>query len=57
MPEIHQSYEDYLKAIYLISKKKKGGWVNNSEISEFLGVKPSSVTGMLYSLKREKFSY
>ena len=51
MPEIHESYEDYLKAIYLISKKKKGGWVNNSEISEFLGVKPSSVTGMLYNLK------
>ncbi|MFX1357803.1 MAG: metal-dependent transcriptional regulator [Promethearchaeota archaeon] len=54
MPEIHESYEDYLKAIYIISKRKKGGWVSNSEISELLGVRPSSVTGMLYNLKNQE---
>ena len=51
MTKIHESYEDYLKAIYLISKENKGGWVSNSEISNFLKVKPSSVTNMLYKLK------
>ena len=51
MPEIQESYEDYLKAIYLISKGNKGGWTSNSEIANFLNVKPSSVTNMLYKLK------
>ncbi|MFX0105150.1 MAG: metal-dependent transcriptional regulator [Candidatus Hodarchaeota archaeon] len=51
MPEIHESYENYLKAICLISKGNKGGWTSNSEISNFLNVKPSSVTNMLYNLK------
>ncbi|MBD3256441.1 MAG: metal-dependent transcriptional regulator [Candidatus Lokiarchaeota archaeon] len=51
MKEIRESYEDYLKAIWLISKKNRGGWCTNSEISEFLEVKPSSVTNMLYNLK------
>ena len=51
MTEIQERYEDYLKAIYLISKGRKGGWVSNSEISNFLNVKPSSVTNMLYKLK------
>ncbi|MFW9901266.1 MAG: metal-dependent transcriptional regulator [Candidatus Thorarchaeota archaeon] len=51
MSEIHESYEDYLKGIYLISKGNKGGWTSNSEISNFLNVKPSSVTNMLYKLK------
>jgi len=49
--EINESYEDYLKAIFQISKKKKGGWCSNSEISEYLNVKPASVTGMLYKLR------
>ncbi len=53
--EIRESFEDYLKAILSISKRKKGGWVSNSEIAEFLRVKPSSVTNMLYKLKKEKF--
>ncbi|GAG38187.1 unnamed protein product [marine sediment metagenome] len=48
---INESYENYLKAIYLISKQKKGGWVSNSEISGFLNIKPSSVTNMLYKLR------
>ena len=48
--EINESYEDYLKTIYIISKKKRGGWVSNSEISNFLHVKPSSVTDMLHKL-------
>ena len=49
--EINESYENYLKAIFQISKKHKGGWCSNSEISEFLNVKPASVTGMLYKLR------
>jgi DtxR family Mn-dependent transcriptional regulator len=53
MPEINESYEDYLKAIFLISKGKKGGWTSNSEISNYLNVKPSSVTNMLYNLKEQ----
>jgi DtxR family Mn-dependent transcriptional regulator len=51
--EYQESHEDYLKAIYLISKTNKGGWVSNSEISSFLRVKPPSVTDMLYKLKIE----
>ncbi|MFX1499178.1 MAG: metal-dependent transcriptional regulator [Promethearchaeota archaeon] len=50
-----ESHEDYLKAIYFISKKNKGGWVSNSEIASFLKVKPSSVTNMLYKLKKEGY--
>lgn len=49
--EISESYEDYLKAIYLISKKKKGGWVSNSEISDYLYIQPASVSGMLHKLR------
>jgi len=55
MTNIHESYEDYLKAIFLISKNNKGGWISNSEISNFLNVKPSSVTNMLYNLKANEF--
>ena len=51
MEEINESYEDYLKAIYLISKNNKGAWVSNSEISDFLHIQPSSVSGMLHKLK------
>ena len=54
MIKINESYEDYLKAIYLISKSNKGGWVSNSEISSFLNVKPPSVTNMLYNLKAKE---
>jgi len=53
MTEIRESYEDYLKVIYFISKNKKGGWVSNLEISKILKVKPASVSEMLYKL-REK---
>jgi len=53
--QINESYEDYLKAIYLISKQSKGGWVSNSEISNFLSVKPASVSGMLHKLKENGF--
>ncbi len=52
--KVNESYEDYLKAIYLISRSNKGGWVSNSEISSFLNVKPPSVTNMLYNLKAKK---
>ncbi|MFX1573855.1 MAG: metal-dependent transcriptional regulator [Promethearchaeota archaeon] len=54
MTKVNESYEDYLKAIYLISKHNKGGWVSNSEISELLKVKPPSVTNMLYKLKAKE---
>jgi DtxR family Mn-dependent transcriptional regulator len=50
----HESYEDYLKTIYKISKTHRGGWVSNSEISRFLRVKPSSVTSMLYHLRERE---
>ena len=55
--KIHESYEDYLKAIYLISKNKKGGWASNSDISKFLSVQPSSVTNMVYKLSKKNFIY
>jgi len=51
----NESYEDYLKAIYLISKHNKGGWVSNSEISDLLGINPSSVSGMLHKLKKNDY--
>ncbi len=52
MFELNESHEDYLKAIYSISKSRKGGWVTNSEIARIMNVKPSSVTDMLYKLKK-----
>jgi DtxR family Mn-dependent transcriptional regulator len=55
MRKITESYEDYLKAIYLISKRNKGGWCSNSEISEILNVKPPSVSNMLYKLKENDY--
>lgn len=51
MAGLEESQEDYIKAIYLISKTNRGGWVSNSEIADMLEVKPSSVTNMLYKLK------
>ncbi|MFX0009175.1 MAG: metal-dependent transcriptional regulator [Candidatus Hermodarchaeota archaeon] len=53
--QTNETYEDYLKAIYLVSKNHKGGWVSNSEISNFLKVKPSSVSSMLYKLKEQNY--
>ncbi|MFW9771715.1 MAG: metal-dependent transcriptional regulator [Candidatus Heimdallarchaeota archaeon] len=53
--DYQDSHEDYLKAIYLISKRNKGGWVSNSEIAVFLKVKPPSVTNMLYRLRSEGY--
>ena len=55
MEEIQESQEDYLKAIYLISRENRGGWVSNKEIAKLLDVKPSSVTDMLYKLKKQGF--
>lgn len=52
---VNESYENYLKAILLISSHKKGGWVSNSEISDYLGIKPASVSGMLHKLKDNGF--
>ncbi|MBN1216948.1 MAG: metal-dependent transcriptional regulator [Candidatus Lokiarchaeota archaeon] len=53
--KIKESYEDYLKVIYLISKRNKKGWVKNSEISQSLCIKPSSVSGMLRNLKEREY--
>ncbi|MFW9881668.1 MAG: metal-dependent transcriptional regulator [Candidatus Thorarchaeota archaeon] len=57
MQENAECHEDYLKAIYLISKKNRGGWVSNKEISDFLKIKPASVSNMLYKLKNLDFIY
>ncbi|MHA1294076.1 MAG: metal-dependent transcriptional regulator, partial [Promethearchaeota archaeon] len=46
-------YQRYLDELYLISKKKKGGWVSNKELSDNLGVEPASVSGMLKKLKEK----
>jgi DtxR family Mn-dependent transcriptional regulator len=51
MEKYPESHEDYIKAIYLISKNHKGGWVSNGDISDFLNIKPPSVSKMLYKLK------
>lgn len=53
--EVNEIYEDYLKAIYLISKQNKAGWVSNSDISTFLSIKPPSVSWMLHRLKNSVF--
>jgi len=53
--KLQEGQEDYLKAIYIISKTNKGGWVSNSEIADFLKVTPSSVTGMLHKLEKKGF--
>ncbi|MHA1234575.1 MAG: metal-dependent transcriptional regulator [Promethearchaeota archaeon] len=55
MSQIKDTYENYLKAIYMVSRKNKGGWVSNSEISTFLKVKPASVSSMLYKLKENDY--
>ncbi|MFX0010293.1 MAG: metal-dependent transcriptional regulator [Candidatus Hermodarchaeota archaeon] len=51
--EVPESYQRYLDIIFIISKKKKGGWVTNKEISENLQVEPASVSGMLKKLKKK----
>ena len=53
--DIPESYEDYLKAIYLISKNNKGGWVSNKKISDFLRVRPASVSNMLHKLRERGY--
>ncbi len=45
---ISHAVEDYLKAIYELAED--GGKVSTSALSEKLGVKPASVTGMLQKL-------
>jgi len=48
---MNETYEDYLKSIYLISRDNHGGWVSNSDIANYMKIKPSSVTNMLHKLK------
>ncbi len=52
--DIPESYQRYLDQIFIISRKKKGGWVSNKELAESLNVKPASVSGMLEKLKEKK---
>jgi DtxR family Mn-dependent transcriptional regulator len=49
--ELPESYQRYIDVIYDISKKKRGGWVQNKEIADNLGVEPASVSGMLEKLR------
>ncbi|MBD3339746.1 MAG: MarR family transcriptional regulator [Candidatus Lokiarchaeota archaeon] len=53
--KIRESQEDYLKTIYLISKRNKDGWVSNSEIADVLEVNPASVSEMLHKLIKDGF--
>ena len=53
--DIPESYQRYLDVLYLISRKKRGGWVTNKELSERLNVEPASVSGMLKKLKDKDF--
>ena len=48
--DIPESYQRYLDELYIISRKKRGGWVTNKEIADSLNVKPASVSGMLEKL-------
>lgn len=51
--EVPESYQRYLDEIFIISKKKKGGWVSNKELAENLDVKPASVSEMLDKLEKQ----
>ena len=51
--EIPESYQRYLDEIYIISRKRRGGWVSNKELAENLAVKPASVSGMLEKLEKQ----
>ncbi len=53
--KVPESYQRYLDEIYIISRKKKGGWVSNKELALNLNVKPASVSGMLEKLKDKKY--
>lgn len=48
--KLSSSVEDYLEAIYWLGEKK--GEARSSEISSFLGHKPSSITEMLGKLSK-----
>jgi len=52
--DLPESYQRYIDVIYDISKKKRGGWVQNKEIADNLGVEPASVSGMLEKLKNNE---
>ena len=38
--ELPESYQRYIDVIYDVSKKKRGGWVQNKEIADKLRVNP-----------------
>ncbi|MCK4237660.1 MAG: metal-dependent transcriptional regulator [Candidatus Lokiarchaeota archaeon] len=47
-----ESYQMYLKRIYQVSRKKRGGWATNKEVAESLEVEPPSISEMLHKLKK-----
>ena len=47
-----ESFDEYIKVIYLISEKNPERWIRNKEIANRLDVKPSSVTNMINKLKK-----
>ena len=49
--DVPESYQMYLKTIYQISRKNKGGWASNKMIAEGLKVEPASISGMLHKIK------
>ena len=52
--DVPESYQMYLKKIYYISRKRRGGWASNKMIAESLNVEPPSISEMLYKLKKKK---
>lgn len=42
--------QDYLRAIYKLSRRSPDGLVQTNQVAEMLGVRPASVTGMLQKL-------
>ena len=53
MSDIKRTKEDYLEAIYSISSKN--GFARTTDISDYLKIKPPSVTEMLQKLSQEGF--
>lgn len=47
----HRRIEDYLVAIYNLARFSSNGWINNSILSEFLGLSNSTITEAVQRLK------
>mgnify|MGYP001028751538 CR=1 FL=1 len=51
--DVPESYQMYLKKIYILSKRTRGGWVSNKDLAESLNVEPPSISEMLHKLKHK----